>query len=270
MKYILLLLCAATSLRADFVVTENTDLPAPKQLIGVPAQLTELAKSFREGNRLLTSMWGRHKPASHVMLFGRSGTGKTAMALEFVRESNRAVYYATGADLIGTEEKSGVEIVKELFKSARDYVRTEKKDLVLIFDDMSTILGVAKEKDNTKAVRAAFIKEIEESERSLGCKLFVLALVDTAYIHDAVKKCFKDTMIEIKAPAGSVAQDIFDLHLKKYKHDALSIFDYWKLRSAFAESEMTGRDIEHLVKRARYLAHGRKITKNHIFKAIKK
>jgi len=257
------------SAQEPFTVVEVKDLPAPKQLIGVPTQLTELAKSFREGNRFLNSMWGRYAPAARVLLFGKSGTGKTSIAYEFVRESNRASCSITGEELYGTQERSGATIVKELFKNAREYVRRENKDLVLIFDDMSAIFGAAKDKDAYKATRATFIKELEENERVLGCRLCVLVLVDTGYIHDSVKKCFKDLTIEITAPTGSVAQDIFDAYLNKYKHEQLSFFDYWKLRSEFAAREMTGRDIEKLVRRAHVLSHGRKITKKHIFKAIK-
>lgn len=252
-----------------FVVVESRDLPAPKQLVGVPMQLTELAKSFREGNRLLSSMWGRYAPASRVLLYGKSGTGKTSIAYEFIRESNRASVYITGEQLYNSQENSGMS-VKELFKEARDYVRKENKDLILVFDDMTAILGAAKQKDEYRTLRTTLIKELEESERALGCRLFVLVIVDTAYIHDSVKKCFKDVTIEITAPAASVAQDIFDACLNKYKHEALSFFDYWKLRSEFSSREMTGRDIENLVRRAHYLARGHKISKKHIFKALKK
>lgn len=149
-------------------------------------------------------------------------------------------------------------------------MRTKNQDMILVFDDMSDILGSAKEHDEYRAARVSFINELEVAKRQLGCRLFVITIVDTAYIHDAIKKCFTGATIEISSPKASVAQDIFEVHLKKYKHESLSFFDSWKLRSALSSRDMTPRDIEHLVKQAAIYAHGRAITKKDIFRALKK
>lgn len=110
------LLCGHIAAESQFPIIDVSQLSFKKQVVGMPQQLIDISESFRQGNRLLRGLLGRYAPVAHVLLYGKSGTGKTAIAYECIRQSNRPSLYVTSSDILGNTELSAPQIIKNIFK----------------------------------------------------------------------------------------------------------------------------------------------------------
>ena len=74
-----------------------------------------------------------------ILLEGKPGTGKTLIAKAISGESGCPVFYASGPDFHQKYIGDGPALVKDLFKSARDYAKRHDTTSIIFIDEMESV-----------------------------------------------------------------------------------------------------------------------------------
>ncbi|OAF68484.1 hypothetical protein A3Q56_03778 [Intoshia linei] len=191
---------------------------------------------------------GSRTPWRCILLYGPPGTGKSHLAKAIANESGDSTFFSiSSADLISKYQGESEQLIKQLFKSARD----EKPSIIFIdeIDSMLAQRGSSDETESMRRVKNQFLVELSYLDKAKD-QVLILAATNIPWQLDAAMRRRFEKSIYIPLPDTDARKELFKIHLKDIlnESDAFSESDY----QLFAEKtpQYSGSDIQLIAKDA--------------------
>jgi len=217
-------------------------------LVDVPPQIEAWMRMIREPERV-TAIYPDAPPSANLLLFGPTGVGKTASLRLLSRKHGYSFHVLQTSDLASKYAGEFEKNVAEAFRVARVQAARTQKPVILLFDEIDTVLGKARgtSEDSSSHYRASvlgeFLQQLDGGVAS-NHNVFVVAATNRPQDLDGALDSRFNTSIKYDTPSLRARAHFFRDRFERFKNT----FTFnQKIQIVLATRGMSYRDLDRTV-----------------------
>lgn len=229
---------AKPKVRVDIGVVEGEGFAA---VAGMNKLKDELRRDFIDliANRKLAEQYGIQPPG--MLFYGPPGCGKTYLAEHLAQELGIDYSLVNPADLGSIYIHGSQKMIAELFTKAEKKARKNGKGVLLIFDEMESMLPsrMSESNDNQAGEVAEFLTRLNNSSKR---GVYVIGLTNCLDKIDkaALRKGRLDKVVYIDLPDCEARKALFEYELSKRPHvKGIDVDRLSKMTEGYTSSDIT-------------------------------